>query len=200
MFGTVHVQMFALVPTTTASVDYFLADAGQDFCPRGSTGVAKAQCIVAALAAGREVGRSGSSRLGLGTWAHTPPGCFVDVPKHPLVPHFSSGTGRHGEGGYPNEEYQLACERPKKGTCVFASLFCVFIFSYTHTYTHTHTHISEARKTSGLARPHESKCRSKVCILYIEQQGVRLRKVTTHELTRKLKSDLVELVFVIFVM
>ena len=137
MFGTVHVQMFALVPTTTASVDYFLADAGQDFCPRGSTGVAKAQCIVAALAAGREVGRSGSSTLELGTWTHTPPGCFVDIPKRSLVPHFSSGTGRHGEGGYPNEECQPPVRDPKR---VRASLLLRFVSSFFHAHTHAHTH------------------------------------------------------------
>ena len=92
---------------------WFLATPGADSCPSGAAAVPKAKCVAAALQAGANIGRTGENDLLEGAWGHTPPGCFVHAKatRAEIKPHFSSGSGKHGQGKSPKNVYQVVCER-----------------------------------------------------------------------------------------
>ena len=105
-------------PCTGAA--YILGKDGSNACPSGSTAVPKADCVAAAVAAGKATpGRTIPAHLKLtqGAWGWTPSGCFVHTAAgHPAIsPHFSTG------GANNNGDYQKVCQ---KGTAGAAPMRC----------------------------------------------------------------------------
>ena len=95
--------------------DFRLGDFGTDNCPAGSEHVSRSNCINAANSAGATT--SWSASLEVGSWAHTPPGCFVHAANvgKSISPHYSTGTGSN------NGRYVPVCQKVFNGSISLGS-------------------------------------------------------------------------------
>ena len=111
-----------------AGPEYFLlpAEVNGHHCPAGTGGIgAAAECVAAALAAAAATGQGLNSswqpdagHLLVGSWQHTPSGCFVEGGTDTLRPHFNLATS----GGYFNDGgFHKVCYRPAPGTEFWAT-------------------------------------------------------------------------------